>query len=57
MKPEPEPYFQMDISVRKELRGGTVGADGDHNRYLVAYMLVYEKGTSKEVNLSGTADC
>ena len=40
-EPEPEPYFQMDISVRKELRGGTVGADGDHNRYLVAYMFVY----------------
>lgn len=41
LKPEPEQDFQMDISVRKELRGGTVGADGDHNRYLVAYMFVY----------------
>ena len=33
------------------------GATETASVIFAAYMLVYEKGTSKEVNLSGTADC
>lgn len=45
----------MGFRGQPELR---VGVDGNHNRYLMAYMLVYERVGNHYIiaNLSGTAD-